>query len=383
MNIVINGESISYSIKKQTDKNGVERQYLRAYVIIATDPVTGKKTRVEVTAPTELEFRRKVDKIQHARPLKDVGPITLEAYMKRWMEISKLHMKPRTIYEYAYRLRRFVYNELGHYLLTDLNEDILFSYYDDLIDNHGIPSAQLVFVILNSALKAAVKEGLIHNNPQDRFRLPKVQKKPIVPLTKEEIQQIILLSKDDTLCGNAVALTLKTGLRISECIGLAVDDYNPIAKSLTIHRQISDCHLGYQLQETTKNRQARVLHLDSETASIVEDQLAKIDIYKRLAGDSWMHEHNCLFTTETGSIIKHFVLRQHLKEMCEIIHREDFVFHHLRHTFATMLHDSTNEIYIVKEVLGHSRINSTSNYVHASPERIRNALEAVSAYIND
>ena len=53
----------------------------------------------------------------------------------------------------------------------------------------------------------------------------------------------------------------------------------------------------------------------------------------------------------------------------------DFHFHDLRHTTATMVYGATRDIRIVKEILGHSRVEQTMKYAHFFQEQEREALE--------
>ena len=50
--------------------------------------------------------------------------------------------------------------------------------------------------------------------------------------------------------------------------------------------------------------------------------------------------------------------------------------HTLRHTYATTIYKLTNNILIVKELLGHKSINSTDIYTHLDNETVRKAVES-------
>lgn len=60
---------------------------------------------------------------------------------------------------------------------------------------------------------------------------------------------------------------------------------------------------------------------------------------------------------------------------------QDFTFHDLRHTTATMVYKATRDIYVVKEVLKHSRIEQTMKYAHFFAEHEREGL--TEAFTND
>jgi integrase len=57
---------------------------------------------------------------------------------------------------------------------------------------------------------------------------------------------------------------------------------------------------------------------------------------------------------------------------------EDFRFHDLRHTFATRLNESGVDPYTIRDLLGHSTTTMTGDYTHTSPERRREAINAMS-----
>lgn len=64
---------------------------------------------------------------------------------------------------------------------------------------------------------------------------------------------------------------------------------------------------------------------------------------------------------------------------------KDVRMHDLRHSFASALVNNGHSIYDVKELLGHSSVQTTQRYAHLSQERLNGAAESVSEYfsIND
>lgn len=59
---------------------------------------------------------------------------------------------------------------------------------------------------------------------------------------------------------------------------------------------------------------------------------------------------------------------------------EDFVFHCCRHTRATRMVDAGVNVFVIKEWMGHKRIETTLRYAHVKPQNLEDALVRVGDY---
>jgi integrase len=86
-----------------------------------------------------------------------------------------------------------------------------------------------------------------------------------------------------------------------------------------------------------------------------------------------------VFTTPLGKELK---VRFLGREFCEARDRAgilDFLFHDLRHTFATRLVQQGVDLYKVQRLLGHKTQHMTQRYAHHSPESLRDGVNVLTS----
>lgn len=59
---------------------------------------------------------------------------------------------------------------------------------------------------------------------------------------------------------------------------------------------------------------------------------------------------------------------------------KNFRFHDLRHTVATRLVEKNIDLFVVQDILGHSKITTTQRYAHPVPQRKLDAIEILNSY---
>jgi len=156
-----------------------------------------------------------------------------------------------------------------------------------------------------------------------------------------------------------MTLLLGTGLRVSECVGLNINDVDFRNGGLRIHRKggkevivYFGAEVEYALQDYLSEREHIVPEEGSEEALFLSMQRKRINV-----------------RSVEKMVKKYAQLVTPLKKITP---------HKLRSTYGTNLYRETGDIYLVADVLGHSDVNTTKkHYAALEDERRRSARNKV------
>ncbi len=234
---------------------------------------------------------------------------------------------------------------------------------------------------LKAVLNKAVEWDVIPINPLSKIKPLKIDKKSRVRFLSKEEEQTLRVAletreadiRKGRLSGNAwrevrgyktlpsldsvfadylkpmVLLTLNTGLRRGEVFNLKWTDIDFRQKQLTVEGT------------TAKSGQTRHIPLNKEAFKLLEN---------------WKLQSDGLFVFSspvTGN--KFDNVKRSWEALRERAGLPDFWFHDLRHTFASKLVMAGQDLYVIKELLGHSTIQMTERYAHLAPDLKASAVE--------
>ena len=155
-----------------------------------------------------------------------------------------------------------------------------------------------------------------------------------------------------------LTLFLGTGIRISELVGIDLDD---------IDFNIN----GFKI--TRKGGNQTILYFSQEVADTLQDYICERNSNEKLANEP------ALFVSLQDKRITVRAVQNLVKKYASITTPLKHITpHKLRSTYGTNLYKETNDIYVVAEVLGHKDINTTKkHYAAISDEIKRNAATKV------
>ena len=151
------------------------------------------------------------------------------------------------------------------------------------------------------------------------------------------------------------SLFLNTGIRVSELVGLDIDDVNLPEKKITI--RVKGGHIA-----------ARFLNARARRA---------LEHYLRVRKKTPV-ETRALFVSNQGRRISTRQVQRSFEEWLTAAGIDKKItVHGLRHTFATNLLERTGNLALVQQSLGHRHISTTTIYAHVPSEELQQALESL------
>ncbi len=215
----------------------------------------------------------------------------------------------------------------------------------------------------------------ISANVTELVPLPKVHEKPIIRLSKDEMDRILSLARTGESMSKSqqkyqkitakrdfaiLSLFLGTGIRVSECIGIDLDDLDMENNAFIV---------------TRKGGNQVVLYFPPEVADALGEYLEERRQTEPLPG----HE-NALFLSLQRKRITQRAVQNLVKKYAAIAAplKQKISPHKLRSTYATNLYQETSDIYLVADVLGHTSVDTTrKHYADMTDARRRMAAEHV------
>jgi len=302
-----------------------------------------------------------------------------------------------TRYEYAIDLRiffRYLANvrddgkgvSPAGYALKDLDEISLddleryISYVSLYEDEEGNPvknrerAKARKIASLRSLFKYFYKKQKISNNPASLLDTPKLHEKPIIRLEADEVADLLdsvdsgaALSEREkafhkkTRLRDAAILTLflGTGIRVSELVGLNMDDFDFSVNGFKVSR---------------KGGSQVILYFSDEVAAALSDYFEERNAITAAPGNE-----KALFLSLQKKRLTVRAVENLVKKYCSsAVPLKKISPHKLRSTYGTMLYQETGDIYVVADVLGHKDVNTTKkHYAAQTDERRRQAARAV------
>lgn len=218
------------------------------------------------------------------------------------------------------------------------------------------------------------KSELISTNPASLVPMPKIHEKEIVRLDVDEVAILLdnveegekltkhqLEFHEKTKVRDVALLTLLlgTGIRVSECVGIDINDVDFKNNGIKIRRKG-----GYET----------VVYFGDEVEGALLDYMGERKRIIPMEG----HEEALFLSIQNRRVTVRAVEKLVKKYASTVTTLKKITPHKLRSTYGTNLYKETGDIYLVADVLGHKDVNTTrKHYAAQEDERRRMAANVV------
>ena len=322
---------------------------------------------------------------------------TLPAFCKDYFSAMDSTTTTKTRISYAYDIRIFVQFLLDenpvfkNYAMTDFSVDVLdqikaidleeymeyLKVYQngDKTETNGERGLKRKISALRSFYAYYYKREMIHTNPTVLIDIPKIHDKSIIRLDTDEVALLLdyIEHCGDSLTGQKrvyyektkerdlaiVTLLLGTGIRVSEFVGLDIEDVDFKNNGIKV---------------TRKGGNEMVVYFGEEVEKALKRYLEVRAGITPLDG----HEHALFYSAQRKRMGVQAVENMVKKYSRQITTTKKITPHKLRSTYGTALYQETGDIYLVADVLGHKDVNTTKkHYAALDDARRRQAATAV------
>jgi site-specific recombinase XerD len=206
----------------------------------------------------------------------------------------------------------------------------------------------------------AVQRGYIQSNPVTNIEVPKLEKRLPPKLTKQDALKLLEIVynypyeyKFPRYRNHAIFATfLFAGLRKSELLSLQLMDVDIDNLSIFVRQG--------------KGAKDRVIPMSTTLAVSLRRYLEERKRLRRTCPEFFVSTNRNMGFTRNG--LNHLI--QEIKRVSKV----SFSAHKLRHTFATLMLEGGCDIYSLSRMMGHSDIKTTTIYLAASAEHLREQM---------
>lgn len=200
------------------------------------------------------------------------------------------------------------------------------------------------------------REGIEVDDPSGRLRPPKAPRRLPKALTIDQVERLLAAPSGEDPLGirdrALLELLYATGARVSEAVGLDVDDL---------------AH-GDVLRLRGKGSKERIVPIGSYARTAVDAYLTRVRPALAAKGRASAR----LFLGARGAPLSRqsaWLIIRAAAEAAQIV--SEVSPHTLRHSFATHLLQGGADVRVVQELLGHASVATTQIYTHVSVDTLR------------
>jgi len=222
----------------------------------------------------------------------------------------------------------------------------------------GGKSIQRLLSALRRLFRFLLTNNRIRINPAIHVMAPKSERKLPDVMHPQQIEHLLLFKSEDPLVVRdhaVLELLYGGGLRLSELIGLNISDINWQSQQLKV--------LG-------KGDKERLCHFGQQAEIVLKKWLKCRDKLVKA-------EEKAVFVSKRGTRLSASSIRARIQKLCREKGISQRVYPHLmRHSFASHMLESSQDLRAVQELLGHAHLKTTQIYTHLDFQQLAKTYDA-------
>ena len=349
-------------------------------------PMIHRKTVHGTKKDAEVELAKFVTEVQNGLII-DGKSLKFSEFTEIWKrDYGSKELAPSTYKRYCRMLETRLLPYFGHFYINKIKPTDIMKFYDLLEKdtqlvrkkgNNGSKTKKPLsgktilehHRLLRAMLHKAVYWQLIVANPAERVQPPKARKPKRKSYDDEQtkilLENLELLSSEDTKYKVAIILTVFTGVRLGELMGLEWQDVDFKNGIISINRSsqyLADMGVFTKVPKTESS--IREIAIPEFIISLLEEYRLWYEEQKSIYGELWT-DSDRLFVQADGKPMHPSTISKWFVKYVGQIGLPVINFHGLRHTNASLLVAQNIDIAVISARLGHAQISTTLDfYVH-------------------
>lgn len=291
--------------------------------------------------------------------VKELFEMWLEKYVKPSVKI-------RSYNKYESVVKGYIIPIIGEVELNDCKCVVMQDYICKLLNTKCIKTNKPLAIntihgivqVLKQGFKLALELELISKDPTLKIKLPPVNEKEVLALTREEqkmIEDFCLSNHKTNYLG--IIISLYTGIRLGELLALTWDDIDFDKKLMLIRKTSYSAKIEGKyvivIDKPKTKKSNRIIPLPDKLINL-------LIIHKNNSTSDF------IISTRNNTIVE---VRSYQRTFDSILSKcniQHYNYHCLRHTFATRALELGMDIKTLSEILGHTNVSITLNrYAHS------------------
>ncbi|HJJ09765.1 MAG TPA: site-specific integrase [Clostridiaceae bacterium] len=349
-------------------------------------PMIHRKTVHGTKKDAEVELAKFVTEVQNGLVI-DGKSLKFSEFTEIWKrDYGSKELAPSTYKRYCRMLETRLLPYFGHFYINKIKPTDIMKFYDllekdtQLVRKQGNNGAKTKkplsgktilehHRLLRAMLHKAVYWQLIVANPAERVQPPKARKPKRRSYDDEQtkilLENLELLSSEDIKYKVAIILTVFTGVRLGELMGLEWQDVDFKNGIISINRSsqyLADMGVFTKVPKTESS--IREIAIPEFIVSLLEEYKLWYEEQKSIYGELWTNSDR-LFVQADGKPMHPSTISKWFVKYVGQIGLPVINFHGLRHTNASLLVAQNIDIAVISARLGHAQISTTLDfYVH-------------------